>query len=212
MKTMKTMKTTVACSLLCLLSATVRADEAANIAAYEALKEQPGFSPGSQEVDPIVAAIEAQATISAAESSILYRYYVSRGGEAAWQSASERLETKSPRAAANVKWVTRDASGWTPEMVQEGNWDAVRTALYAPSAGYDFKAEVFSAIKGKLLVDSTQKKFFKAFRATLPKDQQIEATQKQRDFLLAKLDRTNEDNAWLTEMLADLVALEVDAQ
>ena len=97
-------------------------------------------------------------------------------------------------------------------MIREGNWDAVRTALYAPLAGDEFKAEVFAAIKDRLLVNDAQKKFFKSFRATLPKDQQIEATKTQKALLLAKLTRTDEDNAWLVEVSADLVALELDTK
>jgi len=208
---MKIKKTIVSCSWICLLTATVIGNTP-SVEAYNALKAQPNFSPSSPEVAAIVAAIEEQEVIPGAEAAILYRYYIAVGGDAAWSTAAERLGAKSSRAEAKVKWLARDASGWTPEMIEEGNWDAVQTALFVPSATDAFKDEVFASIEDRLLDVGTPRKFFKAHRATLPEDRQIEVTQKQKALLLAKLNRTDDDNAWLAEICADLLAMELGQQ
>jgi hypothetical protein len=51
---------------------------------------------------------------------------------------------------------------------------------------------------------------FKAYRGTFPKAVQIEITQKQKDILLALPSRDARANAWLAEMSADLIALQLD--
>lgn len=207
----KTIQTMIAASALIGWSVSALA-QSPYVAAYQALGEQPNFSPASSEVASIVAAIEQQSVISGAEAAVIYRYTMAIGGEPAWTAAAERLGEKSPRAMARIKWLARDASGWTTEMIKQGNWDAVQTALFVPSAPEAFKSAVFASIDGRLLDGPTPKKFFKEYRSTLPKAEQVLVTQKQKDLLLAKVNRTEDEDAWLAEVSADLLALELDEQ
>jgi hypothetical protein len=54
------------------------------------------------------------------------------------------------------------------------------------------------------------KEFFKTYRSTLPKSEQVAVTQKQKDLILAIPQRDASANAWLAEISADLVALQLD--
>ena len=78
----------------------------------------------------------------------------------------------------------------------------------APDATPQFKADVWAVFMTRSAHGC--RAFFKAYRSTLPKAAQIEATQKQKDLVLAIPTRDAAANAWLAEISADLVALQLD--
>ena len=86
----------------------------------------------------------------------------------------------------------------------------VQTA-FAPDTPKDIKTAAWNAVTS-MSVSSYEsfKRFFKMYRMTLPKAEQFAATQKQKDILLAKDNRDAAENAWLAEVSADLIALQLD--
>jgi hypothetical protein len=77
-----------------------------------------------------------------------------------------------------------------------------------PQAPPEFKLQVWNILQNRSAHDC--RVFFKAYRATLPKATQVEVTQRQKDILLALPARNAKTNAWLAEVSADLVALQLD--
>ena len=119
------------------------------------------------------------------------------------------IADKSPFAAAAVKWADKDPEGWTPAMMNEGA-DYVINAATLPTASPDFKAQAWAILQTRPASGIFAKAFFKSYRATLPKPEQLVATQRQKDILLATPNRTDRQNAWLAEVSADLVAMQLD--
>jgi hypothetical protein len=110
-------------------------------------------------------------------------------------------------AQAIVKAWDRDLSGWSDEMIVARPDLAANLAVRA-EASQEFKDRVWFVLKeGRA---TAAKEFFKTYRSTLPKAEQVAVTQRQKDLILAIPQRDASANAWLAEISADLVALQLD--
>ena len=98
-------------------------------------------------------------------------------------------------------------SGWTDDVLA-ARPELAATLAMRPGATPQFKADVWEVFMTRSAHGC--RPFFKAYRSTLPKAAQIEATQKQKDLVLAIPTRDAAANAWLAEISADLVALQLD--
>lgn len=205
-------------TLLALLAAGVihlqaqqpTANEAAWSALVAAKKTEAAASP---EAAAIKDGIMAGATITRSEVFAVASIAKASGGEAAYQTAYRTIAGSS-KSGAGVSWARAcvkfwdgDMSGWTDDVLAARPELAATLAL-RPGATPQFKADVWAV----LLTRSAHgcRPFFKAYRSTLPKAAQIEATQKQKDIVLAIPARDAAANAWLAEISADLVALQLD--
>lgn len=110
-------------------------------------------------------------------------------------------------AQAIVKAWDRDLSGWSDEMISAKPELAASLGL-RPDASAEFKAKVWLVLKERRA--TAAKEFFKTYRSTLPKAEQVAVTQRQKDLILAIPQRDAAANAWLAEISADLVALQLD--
>ena len=79
-----------------------------------------------------------------------------------------------------------------------------------PTASAEFKAQAWTILQSRPASGQFAKQFFKSYRATLPKPEQFAATQRQKEILLATPDRNERQNAWLAEVSADLIAMQLD--
>lgn len=164
-----------------------------------------------------IAAITAKDQISLDEALAVQSYYTTNAptpaeGWQAWVAAARTIEAKSPYAAASVRLGEWSSAGWTAEMVKESFGAAAMVAAH-PNATDEFRKLVWDNMPPVATTGGPAGiGFFKKFRASLPKDQQLLATQQQKDGLLALPIRSERDNAWLAEVSADLVALQLDQQ
>ena len=179
------------------------------VEAWRALKNSADFNPASPEAEAIKSAILAKPSTTATEAVIVKQSMEAVGGVDAWIAVARSIEDKSPFAAAAVKWADKDPDGWTPAMLTEGVDYVVNTATL-PTASADFKARAWAIVQTRPASGMFAKAFFKSYRATLPKPEQLVATQRQKDILLATPNRTETQNAWLAEVSADLVAMQLD--
>jgi hypothetical protein len=122
-------------------------------------------------------------------------------------AASAKTGAGVPAAQAMVKVWDRDLSGWSDEMIFVRPDLAAKLGLRA-DASPEFKARVWLVLKERRAMPS--KEFFKTYRSTLPKSEQVAVTQRQKDLILAIPQRDASANAWLAEISADLVALQLD--
>ena len=152
-------------------------------------------------------------TITNAEASTVGIIAKANGGEPALREAFRAIAASSKtgagvsRARAGVKFWDRDLTGWTDEMLDLRPDQASMLAV-SPEATQEFKLRVWNVIKDRSAHNC--RGFFKAYRGTFPKAVQIEITQKQKDILLTLPTRDTRANAWLAEMSADLIALQLD--
>ena len=177
--------------------------------AWRMLKASPDFNPASPEAEAIRSAILAQKAITKEEAVVVKRSLEGAGGVPAWIDAARSIADKSPFAAAAVKWADKDPAGWTPAMMDEGV-DYVLNTATLPNASADFKAQAWAILQNRPASGMFAKQFFKSYRATLPKPEQFAATQRQKEILLATPNRTDRQNAWLAEVSADLIAMQLD--
>jgi hypothetical protein len=180
-----------------------------NWTAYNELKNQMGaaWNVGVPEVLPIVEAIIAQPSISTTEAKAVGAYYDATVGREQRLAVYSNIAAKSPYVASVLKTVAKDYD-WTDEMLRVNLRDAAGIAL-STDAPADFKRRVWEEANNRIVYKGAAK-FFKVYRATLPKAEQLAATQAQKDLLLAKTSRSDIDNAWLAEVSADLIALSLD--
>ena len=166
----------------------------------------------SQEAVVIKDSIVAGTTITRAEANVVALVTQAQGGLENYQTAfrelaqSNKTGTGVSMARAIVKHWDLD-SDWTEEMI------SVRPDLAANLAGripvtQEFKDQVWAVTKNRSAHGF--RTFFKTYRGGLSKAEQIEATRKQKDLLLAIPTRDAATNAWLAEMSADLIALQLD--
>ncbi len=191
------------------LIAQTTATSSPHVDAWRALKNSTNFNPASPEADAIRAAILAQPAISKNEAVAVKQSLELAGGVPAWIDAARSIAGKSPFAAAAVKWADKDPEGWTPAMMAEGVDYVVNTATL-PTASAEFKAQAWTILQSRPASGQFAKQFFKSYRATLPKPEQFAATQRQKEILLATPDRNERQNAWLAEVSADLIAMQLD--
>jgi hypothetical protein len=200
---------------------TTASTNSVNADAWYALKIAQGenFTPTSPEAVAIKDAILAQERITKAEASIIRAVLASSAGGSTqlkhWPAEAIAVvrenASKSPQFAAIAKYWDRDPTGWTPEMIEDGlSWTYSLALL--PAAPAEFKAQIWERAKNAKGDNATANKFFKAYRATLPKAEQIAATAQQKALLVAVPSRSPAQNAWLAEISADLIALSLDQQ
>jgi hypothetical protein len=201
-------------ALFLLAGGTVNAQTNTNTPAlvvqWAALKSAQGanFSPTSAEAVAIKDAILAQDQISKNETYIVQHVLMDGTGD--WNDEARAVvranASKSPMFAARVKFWDKDPTGWTQEMIEESAGLAYGTASL-PTASPEFKAQVWEVAKNER---GGATKFFKTYRSTLPKAEQIAATEQQKAIMLAITQRSEKQNAWLAEISADLIALSLD--
>jgi hypothetical protein len=204
------MKTTLVILLLLTTIAFSQVEPIDWVATWNQLTQQEGenLDLNSQQAQDIIQGILAQNTISAKEADILAKYYTIKDGKEAWIEIAKTIQQKSPFAAAAVKASTRNTSGWTQEMVTENPGAASWTAL-AKNAPDSLKDMIWNVVNNKIAA-GVERRFFKEYRNTLPIEEQITVTENQKARLVAKLDRTEGENAWLVEVAADLIALRLN--
>jgi hypothetical protein len=205
------MKTLIASLLILTTTVFSQVEPIDWVAAWNQLTQQEGenLDLNSQQAQDIIQGILAQNIITAKEADILVKYYMAKDGKEAWQQVAVSIQQKSPFAAAAVKASTRDGTNWTQEMVEQNPGAAAWTAL--PSEAPDnLKLMTWNVINNKIATGAAQRRFFKEYRKNLPIQEQITATENQKARLIAKVNRTEEDNSWLVEVAADLIALRIN--
>jgi hypothetical protein len=180
-----------------------------HVEAWRALKASPDFNPSSPEATAIVEAIIDQPVITKPEAVVVKQALEATGGVPAWIEIARTIADKSPFAAAAVKWADKAPEGWTPAMMDEGADYAVNTATL-PTTTAEFKAQAWAILQTRPASGGLAKRFFKGYRATLPAPEQFAATRRQKDILIALPDRNEWHNAWLAEVSADLIAMQLD--
>jgi hypothetical protein len=186
----------------------------ANEAAWSALvaskKTEAAASP---EAIAIKDGILAGATITRTEIFAVASITRANGGEEAYRTAFRTI-AGSNKSGAGVSWARAcvkfwdgDMSGWTEDILA-ARPELAGTLAMRPGATPQFKADVWAAFLTRSAHNC--RPFFKAYRSTLPKAAQIEVTRTQKELLLAIPTRDAAANAWLAEISADLVALQLD--
>jgi hypothetical protein len=152
-------------------------------------------------------------TVTAMEAWIVMAVAKAQGGEPARVEATRALaktdKTGKGMSAvrAMVKFWDNNMEDWTSEMLEAA--PTLAGALAAqPNATPAFRDAVWAVIRDRSAHDN--RAFFKNYRSTLPKAEQIAVTQKQKNLVLAIPSRDVASNAWLAEISADLVALQLD--
>jgi hypothetical protein len=188
------------------------ANEAAWSALVAAKKTEAAASP---EALALKNQILASPTLTVVESVIVAEVETARGGIEAYKAAFRAIAASSKtgdgvtRARANVKFWDGDTNGWTDEMF-EIRPELASALAVRPTTTPDFKNRLWSVVKNRSAHNGACRAFFKAQRATLTKAEQIEVTRTQKELLLAIPTRDAAANAWLAEISADLVALQLD--
>lgn len=113
------------------------------------------------------------------------------------------------RIKASLKYWDGDTTGWTDAMIRARLDSAIQLASNAPEIN-EFSRNVWIVMSERPALSFHAKRFFKKFRATLSKEEQIAITTKQKNMLISLSNRTPEVNAWLAEISADLIALQLD--
>lgn len=168
------------------------------------------------EAQALRASIMASPTVSKGDFIILARIRNSTNDQATFEASVRALAASNKNgsgvtmAKAQIKFWESDETGWTPDMIVHQS--KLSSLLATRSTSPQFKKQVWDALKDKNVVGEVReaRKFFKQYRKALPKEDQIEATLKQKEAILATPERSAELNAWLVELSADLVALELD--
>lgn len=188
----------------------------ANEAAYTALEEvKKDDTVASPEATVIVDAILAAPTITKKELGIADKVIRKNKGEAAVIKNTRAIAASGKggkgvlAAKAMVKKLDGDPSGWTAEMVANTQNKAL-TVIYRTKGNQKLQDLVWADLQ-RTSAAGFGRKFWKAYRATLPQAEQIAATKRQKEVLLAISDRDDAANAWLAAVSADLIALQLDA-
>lgn len=159
--------------------------------------------------------IMTQATITKAEAWIVADVATASGGLAAYQAAFRAIVAGIKTgvglswARACVKFWDNDMAGWTDELLSL-RYDLACALASRLEATPQFKVEVWQVLKSRNANGWACRQFFKTYRSTLPKAVQLEVTKQQKDILLAVQTRSAGENAWLAEISADIVALQLD--
>ena len=187
----------------------------ANETAYKALEESAkDAAPTTPQANKIANDIIAGSAITQREIQIINKVNKS-SGDAVYREALRTIAASNKKgkgvlvAQAQCKVWDRDTSGWTPEMIA-AKVNLAAALAWREEAPPKFKEKVWTTLLTQSAHAASCRKFFKQYRATLPKAEQLEATRKQKDLVLAIPERNDEANAWLAEMSADLIALQLD--
>lgn len=125
-------------------------------------------------------------------------------------AASNKTGKGVSMAKAQAKFWDGDETGWTDDMILYRS--ELSSKLASVSLSSEFRNQVWNVLKDRNVVGTGRlaKAFFKDHRSSLPRAEQIEATRMQKAAILATPDRSPALNAWLVELSADLIALELD--
>lgn len=177
---------------------------------WKVLKKEQGtsFNPNSPEALEIINNILESNLISKAEANILFEHYKKQGGKQAWLSVAQNIQNKSPFASAALKANDLSTNGWTQEMVDQNPEAAAIVVLNNESAS-QLKEMTWMALSNNVAAGIAQR-FFKKYRKTLTLDGQIAATRNQQQLIIDKVNRVEGNDAWLLEISADLIALELN--
>jgi hypothetical protein len=183
-------------------------EESANKAYLDA-----GAAPEAQ---ALKAAIMASANVSKGDYIILARIRNATNDAADFEASVRALAASNKTghgvsmAKAQIKFWESDETGWTSDMILHQS--KLSSKLAFRSSSPEFRNQVWNVIKDKNVVGVAREArvFFKQYRRSLPKAEQIEATRKQKEAILATPDRGAALNAWLVELSADIIALELD--
>jgi len=122
-------------------------------------------------------------------------------------AASAKTGRGMAAAKAMVKFWNRDMSDWSDEMIDVRPGEATFLAQRA-DATPEFKNRVWlEAKKGPM---HSAPAFFKDYRSKLSKEEQIALTQNQKNIMISLPSRSARASAWLAEIAADLIALQLD--
>jgi hypothetical protein len=163
----------------------------------------------SEAAQAVEAALLAKEEISNVELNFLLSALVGPEGvrtSRLSESQVAALRAKGPVAAAFFKYVfDGDTTGWTSEALK----------LVGPAVAILGTAETpeFNALVIETFLHSAHpryKRLFKLYRSTLDRAAQIALTAQAKDALLAVAGRTPQQDAWLAELSADLIALSLD--
>jgi hypothetical protein len=204
------MKTLIASLLILTTTVFSQAEPSSWVVAWRQFKQSQGenLDLNSQQAQDIIQGILAQDAIPQPEAAIVAEYYSTKDGATAWVNVAKTIQQKSPFAAAAVKADTRNTSGWTQEMIEQ-NPGAASWVSLSNNAPNDLKQMTWNVLNNKIVV-GIQKRFFKEYRKNLPIQEQITATENQKARLISKVNRTEEDDSWLVEVAADLIALRIN--
>jgi len=170
------------------------------------------------EAVPIKDSILASQTLTRKELRIAEMIVWERDGLAASRAAVEAIATSDKTgvgvtvARALVKYWNNDLDGWTEEMISL-NVDLASRMAVLPAAPPYLKDALWGRVQNVPLGVrpwKASREFFKTYRIGLAVEQQIAATKRQKELLIAIPARSDSDNAWLAEICADLIALQLD--
>jgi hypothetical protein len=168
------------------------------------------------EAQALKAAILASPNVSKADYIILARIRNATNDTEDFEASVRALAASNKTghgvsmAKAAVKFWESDETGWTSDMILHQS--KLSAILASRSTSPEFRNQVWGVLKDKNVVGEVReaRRFFKQYRRGLSTAEQIEATQEQKEAILARPDRTAELNAWLVELSADLIALQLD--
>jgi len=171
----------------------------------------------SSEAQTLKDAIVAQGSFTPYEVDFLNKWILANTNDTNYNRAictviqQEGWSNKSPLFGAHLKAYNSDSTGWTQDMIKSDGGSFASWVANLPTASEDFKKEVFDYItENSVGWDNNLRTFFKSYRKNLPIEEQVAVTQQQKDLTVATPDRSEDLNAWLVEMSADLMALQLN--
>lgn len=214
------MKHTLKTTLVLLLAGVINAFGQTHEAAITALETAEGvkYAIGNTTVTPSQAAIALKDQIlqenAVSDKEAVFVMFVLKclgafEGEQRTAMLTTLAAKGSVRAQALLKLKNGTFDGWTAQMVKILPDGACIMAL-RPSAPPEFEALVFNTLRETPWPIPNWIKFFKEYRDSLPKEQQIAVTAELKAVLLAVPIRSDAANAFLASLSADLVALQLD--
>jgi hypothetical protein len=207
--------TLVAVLCLCLAQVASLASNPEEIAAEVQAAATVGhdnYDWSSEAAQAVEAALLAKEEISNEELSFLLSALVGPEPARIPRLSEAQLATLrakgDPTVTARFKaMLDRDTTGWTSEALK---LVGPKVASLGTAETPEFNALVIEAFLNSAI--PPYKRLFKLYRSTLDLAAQIALTAQAKDALLAVAGRTPQQDAWLAELSADLIALQLDAQ
>lgn len=206
----KTTKTIIAALALCFVAGTTQAQNSTvsdQITAFRnaAKPDKPDFT--SQAALSLRDAVLAASSIDFGDVTFVGSVE-SPMSDATLAQLAAKQGVGARYAQVIQKAKTADTTGWTDNDIYLFDGAAKKTAVASKNEA--FTARVVSVNSGRGLSDIGWQRLFKQYRSTLPKDQQIALTAKEKEALVKLTKRTDSDNKFLTELSAELLALGLD--
>jgi hypothetical protein len=212
---MRTKTTTLIAAAVLLFAGNVLMAQTTVDPAIPAALANSSYDWTSAEAAAIDAALADKETLSYHEAIFRWRFANEGDSHKSRYSLPENatllneLASKNEVFAGRKKaFVDEDPVGWTTEQIRldSAPWQLANSL----GVSHPFYAQVVNAVNGTGNVSPLFQKMFKTYRATLPKAQQVAMTQKEKDGLIAVATRNPAQDVWLTEVSADLMALQLD--